>query len=69
MLSPIMYVKLYKYLMKIHSPDIPEISTNRLDTIRNRLDDDNYIVDIQQITSKFIDLEIALTGLGKKQVA
>ena len=55
--------------MKIHSPDIPEISTNRLDTIRNRLDDDNYIVDIQQITSKFIDLEIALTGLGKKQVA
>ena len=64
-----MYIKPYKYLMKIHSPHIPEISTDRLDTIRNRLDDDNYIVDIQQITSKFIDLEIALTGLGKKQVA
>ena len=55
--------------MKIQSLDIPKISTDRLDTIRNRLDDDNYIVDIQQITIKFIDLEIALTGLGKKQVA
>lgn len=55
--------------MRTQSPDIPEISTDRLDTIRNRLDDDNYIVNIQQITSKFIDLEIALTGVGKKQVA
>ena len=64
-----MYVKRHKHLMIIQSPDMPEISTNRVDTIRNRLDDDNYIVDIQQITSKFIDLEIALTGSAKKLVA
>ncbi|MGB5438655.1 MAG: hypothetical protein WBN57_09875 [Gammaproteobacteria bacterium] len=55
--------------MKIQPPDIPETNTSRITTIRNRLDDDNYIVDIQQITSKFIDLEIALTGPGKQQVA
>ncbi len=55
--------------MIIQPPDIPEISTSRIDTIRNRLDEDNYIVDIQQITSKFIDLEIALTGPGNARVA
>ena len=50
-------------------PDIPEFNSRRIDTIRNLLDDDNYIVDIQQVTSKFIDLEIAITGRCKQLVA
>ncbi len=55
--------------MSIQSPDFPEINTSRIDAIRNRLDDDNYTFDIQHLTSKLIDLEIALTMAGKKQVA
>ena len=55
--------------MIIPKADIPKFNSTRIDTIRNRLDDNNYTVDIQQLTSKLIDLEIALTGTGKKQVA
>jgi|GEM_PF-3338075 len=55
--------------MVIDSPEISEINTSRIKAIRNRLDDDNYTVDIQQLTNKLIDLEIALTRAGKKQVA
>jgi hypothetical protein len=55
--------------MIIPITDIPEFLSTRIDSIRNRLDDNNYTVDIQQLTSKLIDLEIALTGSGKKQVA
>ena len=55
--------------MIIDSPDIPQINTSRIKAIRNRLNDDNYIVNIQQLTNKLIDLELALTGSGKKQVA
>ena len=55
--------------MIIDSPDSPEINTSRIKAIRNRLDDDNYTLDIQQLTNKLIDLEIALAGSGKKQVA
>ena len=55
--------------MIIPKKDIPKFLSMRIDSIRNRLDDNNYTVDIQQLTSKLIDLEIALTGPGKKQVA
>ena len=55
--------------MSIQPPDSPEINTSRINAIRSRLDDDNYTVDIQKLTNKFIDLEIALTDSGKKQVA
>ena len=55
--------------MIIPKTDIPKLSSMRIDSIRNRLDDNNYTVDIQQLTSKLIDLEIALTGSSKKQVA
>ena len=55
--------------MIINSPDVPEFNTSRIKAIRNRLDDDNYTVDIQRLTNKLIDLEIALAGSGKKQVA
>jgi hypothetical protein len=58
-----------KHLMIIPKTDIPEFLSTRIDSIRNRLDDNNYTVDIQQLTSKLIDLEIALSGPGKKQVA
>ena len=58
-----------KHLMIIPKTDIPKFLSTRIDSIRNRLDDNNYTVDIQQLTSKLIDLEIALTGTGKKQVA
>ena len=55
--------------MIIPEPDIPNFNSTRIDRIRDRLDDNNYTVDIQQLTSKLIDLEIALTGPGKKLVA
>ena len=55
--------------MGIQSPEFPEFNTSRIDAIRNRLDDDTYTVDIQHLTSKLIDLEIALSGPGKKQAA
>ncbi len=55
--------------MIIPKIDIPPLISMRIDSIRNRLDDNNYTVNIQKLTSKLIDLEIALTGTGKKQVA
>ena len=55
--------------MIIPKQDIPTLYSTRINAIRNRLDDNNYRVDIQQLTSKLLDLEIALTGPGKKQVA
>jgi hypothetical protein len=55
--------------MIIPKTDIPHLILMRIHSIRNRLDDNNYTVDIQQLTSKLIDLEIALSGPGKKQVA
>jgi len=61
--------KRIKHLMIIPKTDIPNLISMRIDNIRNRLDDNKYTVDIQQLTSKLIDLEIALTGSGKKQVA
>ena len=64
-----MNLKRKKHLMIIPKKDIPKFLSMRIDSIRNRLDDNNYTVDIQQLTSKLIDLEIALTGPGKKQVA
>jgi len=54
--------------MIIQPPDFPEINTRRIDAIRNRLDNDNYTFDIQHLTSKLIDLEIALTGADKQQI-
>ena len=55
--------------MIIPKTDIPNLISMRIHSIRNRLDDNNYTVDIQQLTSKLLDLEIALRGSGKKQVA
>jgi len=42
--------------------EAPEFDTCRVDTIRNQLDEDSYIVDIQQIADKIIDIEMALLG-------
>ena len=53
----------------IQSLNIPLLRTNRVDSIRNRLYHDEYSFDIDQITRKLIDLEIALTGAFKIHAA
>jgi anti-sigma28 factor (negative regulator of flagellin synthesis) len=40
----------------------PEYDTNRIDTIRTQLNEDDYFVDPLQIADKFIDMELALAG-------
>ncbi|MGD8618446.1 MAG: flagellar biosynthesis anti-sigma factor FlgM [Gammaproteobacteria bacterium] len=42
--------------------ETPEFDAFRVDTIRSQLDEDRYIVDIQQIAAKIIDIEMALLG-------
>ena len=44
------------------SPATPEFDPCRVDLIRTKLADDNYIVDTLQIADKIIDLELALSG-------
>ena len=44
------------------TPAIPEFDTCRVDSIRTKLDDNNYLVDTLQIADKIIDLELALAG-------
>ena len=55
--------------MIIPIANILKPTSARINVIRDQLDDNNYTVDIQQVASKLIDLEIALTGPPKKQVA
>jgi hypothetical protein len=55
--------------MTIPTLNIQKLTSSRINAIRNRLDDNKYRVNIQQLTSKLIDLEIALTGAFKKKVA
>jgi hypothetical protein len=42
------------------SPDNPEIDSNRINKIRSLLYEDAYIVNVQQIVDKVIDIEAAL---------
>ena len=55
--------------MSSQSPDFPGINANRVNAIRNQLNDDTYTVDITHLTSKLIDLEIALAESDKKHAA
>jgi hypothetical protein len=55
--------------MTLDTPDIPEVNSGRVNAIRDRLDEDRYTVNIQQLTKKLIDLEIALTGTEKTLLA
>jgi len=48
--------------MPNQNTEIPEIDAYRVDSIRNQLDENDYIVDIQQIADKIIDIELALLG-------
>jgi anti-sigma28 factor (negative regulator of flagellin synthesis) len=44
------------------TPATPEFDPCRVDSIRTRLADNNYTIDILQIADKIIDLELALSG-------
>ncbi|MGD8312894.1 MAG: flagellar biosynthesis anti-sigma factor FlgM [Gammaproteobacteria bacterium] len=46
--------------MQNQAPFIPIFDIHKIEAIRSRLDDDNYIVDCRQIADKIIDLEKAL---------
>jgi anti-sigma28 factor (negative regulator of flagellin synthesis) len=50
------------YFMLNQKTETPEFDACRVNTIRNQLDEDKYFMDIQQIASKIIDIEIALLG-------
>lgn len=41
-------------------PKSLDVDTHRIDTIRTLLDEDAYVVDIDNIAFKVIDIEIAL---------
>ena len=43
-------------------PAAPDLDLFRVDQIRSKLDDDDYIVDTMEIADKIIDLELALSG-------
>jgi len=43
-------------------PATPDLDLSRVDSIRAKLDDDDYIVNTLQIADKIIDLELALSG-------
>ena len=44
------------------TPNTPEFDVIRVDSLREKIDDDNYNVDIMEVVDKFIDLELALLG-------
>jgi anti-sigma28 factor (negative regulator of flagellin synthesis) len=44
-----------------HKTATPDLDLFRVDLIRAKLDDDDYIVDTLQIADKVIDLELALS--------
>jgi len=48
--------------MQYQNTEPHEFDANRVDAIRNQLDEDRYFVDIQQIAAKIIDIEMALLG-------
>ena len=50
------------HAMYNQKPATPEFDLYRVDLIRAKLDDDDYIVDTVQIADKIIDLELALSG-------
>jgi len=49
--------------MQYQTPVTPVFDAHKVEAIRHRLDDDNYIVDSRQIADKIIDLEKALTEM------
>ena len=40
----------------------PEFDVNRVDSLRTKIDSDDYSVDVVEVVDKFIDLELALLG-------
>ena len=43
-------------------PAAAEFDLNRVNQVRTKLEEDDYIVDSLQIADKIIDLELALSG-------
>ncbi len=46
--------------MQNQTSTTPEYDANRIDSIRTRLNENDYFVDSRQIADKFIDMELAL---------
>jgi anti-sigma28 factor (negative regulator of flagellin synthesis) len=46
------------------TPSTTEFDANRVDSLRTRIDADDYDVDIMEVVDKFIDLELALLGVS-----
>ena len=44
------------------TPAAAEFDLNRVNQVRTKLEEDDYIVDSLQIADKIIDLELALSG-------
>ena len=44
------------------TPAATEFDLNRVNQVRTKLEEDDYIVDSLQIADKIIDLELALSG-------
>jgi|COG998Drversion2_1049125.scaffolds.fasta_scaffold3904583_1 anti-sigma28 factor (negative regulator of flagellin synthesis) len=44
------------------TPNTPEFDIYRVDSLRSKIDADDYNVDIMEVADKFIDLELALLG-------
>ena len=49
--------------MQFQTPVTPVFDVRKVETIRHRLDDDDYIVDSRQIADKIIYLEKALAEM------
>jgi anti-sigma28 factor (negative regulator of flagellin synthesis) len=49
--------------MQYQTPVTPVFDVHKVEAIRHRLNDDNYIVDSRQIADKIIDLEKALSEM------
>jgi len=44
------------------TPSNPEFDIDRVDSLRTKIDADDYDVDVTKLVDKFIDLELALLG-------
>jgi hypothetical protein len=47
-------------------PKNPKIDDRRINIIRNKLDEDAFIVNSRQIADRIIDIELALSKSGRR---
>jgi anti-sigma28 factor (negative regulator of flagellin synthesis) len=53
--------------MQSPHPDFPEPLQNRIQTLRDRINRDEYLLDAMQVADKFIDLERILPHMSNCQ--